>query len=204
MSKTDPPKPQYPFLKPDDPVCLIIKATLKPVGDIDRFQPAGFPEVGHVIYDAPRTDKDGKSFKEKVCIVDSPASMANHLETVCLAGAGSLDLHEDLVNLPHVVCVTDCDLQSNGEKIIIKKETEHTEVIVSSFSEGHRLASDYFLDSLMNEQWVEAATKKSKKKDGKATEMNVPAHWDGIKFRDQLRAEFQIVEVKKNDKYFIP
>ncbi len=94
MSKNaEPTTPQYPFLQPDDPVCLIIKATLKPIGDTDRFQPAGFPEVGHVIYDAPRTDDKGNRFKEKVCIVDSPASMANHLETVCVAGAGSMDLH---------------------------------------------------------------------------------------------------------------
>ena len=94
-------------MRPDDPVCLIIKATLKPVADTDRFQPAGFPEVGHVIYDAPRTDGNGNQFKEKVCIVDSPASMANHLETVCVAGAGSMELHSDLTNLPYVVCQTD-------------------------------------------------------------------------------------------------
>ena len=32
---------------------LILEATLKPViGDL--FQPAGFPEIGHVIYKAPR------------------------------------------------------------------------------------------------------------------------------------------------------
>lgn len=150
---------QYPFLQPNDPVCLIIKATLKPIGDTDRFQPAGFPEVGHVIYDAPRTDKDGSRFKEKVCIVDSPASMANHLETVCVAGAGSMELHSDLANLPFVVCQTDGDVD-----------------VVSTFTEGHRLASDYFLDATQN----------------------------GTSFRDVLRSGFQIVEVKKDKTYFIP
>ena len=36
------------------PSCLIVIAELEPVGGMDRFQPAGFPEVGHVIYPAPR------------------------------------------------------------------------------------------------------------------------------------------------------
>ena len=85
MSKsTDPTLPKNPFLEITGPVCLVIKAKLVPIGDTDRFQPAGFPEVGHVIYDAPRTDGNGNRFKENVCIVDSPASMANHLETVCV------------------------------------------------------------------------------------------------------------------------
>ena len=50
---------------------LILTATLEPIAG-DRFQPAGFPEIGHVIYKAPR--KDGSV--EHVCIVDSAASMA--------------------------------------------------------------------------------------------------------------------------------
>src|SRR6266566_4285998 len=85
------------------PTCLVIKATLEPVGDQDRFQPAGFPEVGHVIYDAPRKNNE----KEKVCIIDSAASMANHLESVCLAGPNDTELHTDLTKLPYVVCTTD-------------------------------------------------------------------------------------------------
>jgi CRISPR-associated protein Csb1 len=147
------------LLRPDGPVCLIIKATLKPVGNTDRFQPAGFPEVGHVIYDAPRTDGNGNRFKEKVCIVDSPASMANHLESVCVAGAGSMELHGDLRNLPYVICQTDGNVD-----------------VVSTFTEGHRLASDYFLDATQ----------------------------DGESFRNILRSGFQIVEVKKDKTYFIP
>jgi CRISPR-associated protein Csb1 len=59
------------LLQPKGPVCLVIKGRLAPVGDQDRFQPAGFPEVGHVVYDAPRKNNQ----KEKVCIVDSPASL---------------------------------------------------------------------------------------------------------------------------------
>ena len=202
---TESAKPEHSFLQPNDPVCLIIKATLKPIGDTDRFQPAGFPEVGHVIYDAPRTDGNGHRFKEKVCIVDSPASMANHLEKVCMAGEGSLDLHADIARLPHVICVTDRDFETDGEKITVKKETPHDTVVVSTFTEGHRLASDYFLDSLMNEKWVEPTTKKKKAKDGNEQKTEyVPAHWEGTTFREQLRKDFGIVEVKKDKTYFIP
>jgi len=198
-------RPQYPFMQPNDPVCLIIKATLKPIGDLDRFQPAGFPEVGHVIYDAPRTDGNGSRFKEKVCIVDSPASMANHLEMVCMAGGGSLELHADIVGLPHVICVTDRDFKTDGEKLTVKKETPHDAVVVSTFTEGHRLASDYFLDSLLDEKWVEATTKNKKAKEGRESEGEaVPAHWEGTTFRERLRKDFGIVEVKKDKTYFIP
>jgi len=101
---------------------LIIQATLKPVANKTRFQPAGFPEIGHVIYDAP----DGR----KVCIVDSAASMANHLETVCV-NPFDLQLVDELSGLPYVQCVTDD-----------KKDR----LVVTSLSEGHRMASTYFLD----------------------------------------------------------
>jgi CRISPR-associated protein Csb1 len=100
---------------------LVILATLAPIAGKTRFQPAGFPEIGHVIYNAPDN--------QKVCIVDSAASMANHLETVCVHGF-DLSLVEELSGLPYVECVT-------GEN--------KNELVVTTFSEGHRLASDYFL-----------------------------------------------------------
>src|SRR5438552_13074944 len=101
---------KYKLLAFDGPVCLIMQAKMSVAGGLDRFQPAGFPEIGHVIYDAPRAD--GRS--EKVCIVDSPASMANHLEQVCLAGENDPSLHPDLAGLPYVKCVTDRDPVING------------------------------------------------------------------------------------------
>ena len=112
---------------------LVLQATLVPVTG-DLFQPAGFPDIGHVIYDAPR--KDGS--KEKVCVVDSAASMANHLEAVSLASAQTLELHSDLAGMPYVECVTDAPGTNNG--------SNPTRLVVTSLSEGHRLASSYFLD----------------------------------------------------------
>jgi CRISPR-associated protein Csb1 len=101
---------------------LVIQATLKPVAGKTRFQPAGFPEIGHVIYDTP----DGR----KICIVDSAASMANHLETVCV-NPFDQTLVAELSGLPYVQCVTG----ENKDKLV-----------VTSLSEAHRLASSYFLE----------------------------------------------------------
>ena len=100
---------------------LVIQATLAPVAEKTRFQPAGFPEIGHVIYNTPDN--------QKVCIVDSAASMANHLETVCV-NSFDLSLVDELKGLPYVECVT-------GDN--------KNEVVTTSLSEGHRLASYYFL-----------------------------------------------------------
>lgn len=120
---------------------LILTATLEPIVG-DRFQPAGFPEIGHVIYKAPR--KDGST--ENVCIVDSAASMANHLETVCQRGAHDLDLVDDLDGMPYIRCVTG-DLKND------KLPSENREVVVTSLTEGHRIASNYFFGARKNRKW---------------------------------------------------
>lgn len=183
MSQLDLTKPlQSQLLAADGPACLIITARLVPVGDTDRFQPAGFPEVGHVIYDAPRQTPDGRNFKEKVCIVDSPASMANHLEKVCLAGEGTIDLHPELAGLPHVVCVTDAAFETKGGEIVPAEGAKKDSPVVSTLTEGHRLASDYFLD----------AHKVTGDKPSEKT------------LREELRDDFKIIEVKKDKTYFIP
>lgn len=109
---------------------VTLQATLAPLTG-DRFQPAGFPEIGHVIYKAPREDRK----TEDVCIVDSAASMANHLEAVCHANPLALELHDDIAALPHLQCWT-----GDG------KVKEPKRLVVTSLSEGHRLASSYFVD----------------------------------------------------------
>jgi len=165
MPQPEPTKElQSQLLEQNGPVCLIIRAQLRPVADLDRFQPAGFPEIGHVIYNAPR--RDGAI--EKVCIVDSPASMANHLETVCLAdGAG---LHPELNGLPCVRCVTDASSSLENRD----SASDGRMPVVTSLTEGHRIASD--LDGTLN----------------------------GQNFREKLREEFKIIEVRKDKTYFIP
>lgn len=122
-------------LKGESP--LVLTATLEPIGS-DRFQPAGFPEIGHVIYKAPR--KDGRT--ENVCIVDSAASMANHLESVCQRGPHDLDLVDELSGMPYIRCVT-------GDLVDGKLPTDKRETVVTSLTEGHRIASSYFLDGVV-------------------------------------------------------
>lgn len=119
-------------LKGESP--LVLTATLEPIVG-NRFQPAGFPEIGHVIYKAPR--KDGSA--ENVCIVDSAASMANHLESVCQRGAHDLDLVDELSGMAYIRCVT-------GDLVDGKLPSDKRETIVTSLTEGHRIASSYFLD----------------------------------------------------------
>lgn len=119
-------------LKGESP--LVLTATFEPIAG-DRFQPAGFPEIGHVIYKAPR--KDGSA--ENVCIVDSAASMANHLEAICQRGAHDLDLVDELSGMPYIRCVT-------GDLVDGRLPNDRRETIVTSLTEGHRIASSYFLD----------------------------------------------------------
>lgn len=154
MSETEkksPPRKLTPagVLKGESP--LVLTAAFEPIAS-DRFQPAGFPEIGHVIYKAPR--KDGST--ENVCIVDSAASMANHLESVCQRSAHDLDLVEELEGMPYIRCVTNT---AEGQE-----PTKSREVVVTSLTEGHRIASSYFIEGAVLSGDARA-TKKSK--DGK-------------------------------------
>lgn len=163
---------KHKLLDSDGPVCLIVQATMGIAAGLDRFQPAGFPEIGHVIYDAPRDA--GRS--EKVCIVDSPASMANHLEQVCLASENDPSLHDDLTGLPYVKCVTDQGPQASNET--------PDRLIATTLTEGHRIASDYFVST-------------------KDKVTVVGGENNGQEFRSVLRREFGVIEVKKDKTYFI-
>jgi CRISPR-associated protein Csb1 len=167
--KKSPSKKLVPaeILKGESP--LVLTATLEPIVG-DRFQPAGFPEIGHVIYKAPR--KDGST--ENVCIVDSAASMANHLETVCQRGAHDLDLAEELDGMPYIRCVT-------GDMSGGKLPSDRREVVVTSLTEGHRIASSYF---------IEGAVLRG---DAKATKKNKDAKDESLTLERDLIDKFGIV-----------
>lgn len=149
------------ILKNANENALIITAEFEPVADQRRFQPAGFPEIGPVLYDDP------KHPGQKICIVDSAASMANHLEAVSLADGGGIELHPDLAGLPYVLCVTDDEEGGNPRR-----------PVCSTFTEGHRLASDYFLDAKFGESAAD-------------------------NFRQVLRRGFNIREITKDKKYYV-
>lgn len=100
---------------------LLAEATLKPVQG-SRFQPTGFPNLGHAVYESP--DGDGR-----IVLVESAQSMANRLETVCWDDAQD-DWVEPLKGLP-VVKVVDGD----------------NKPLTNSVIEAHRLNSPYILES---------------------------------------------------------
>lgn len=163
------------------PEPLVLYAYLEPVARLDRFQPAGFPEVGHVIYKAPRKVGD----VENVCIVDSAASMANHLESICMRGAHDYALVDDLEGMPYLRCVT--GNLSNGQLPL-----DNREVVVTSLTEGHRIASTYFLAGtpLMVDGSLEPAPVVSAKAKGSKRKTNATVY---AKFEQTLIQQFGII-----------
>lgn len=151
----------------------VLTATLEPIADLDRFQPAGFPEVGHVIYKAPREN----GTVENVCIVDSAASMANHLESVCMRGPHDFDLVDDLDGMPYLRCMTG----SIGED---RRLANDRELVVTSLTEGHRIASTYFLGG---------RNKQSGKWDGRGGQRVIEGRTSAVSFGDELVGEFGVV-----------
>ena len=99
---------------------LLMEAQLKPVQG-RRFQPTGFPNLGHARYQSP----DGSG---QMLLVESAQSMANRLEAVCWDEVAD-DWVPPLVGLPMVRVV-------NEEGISL----------TNSLVEAHRLNSPYILE----------------------------------------------------------
>ena len=72
---------------------LLIEADLKPVQG-SRFQPTGFPNLGHAVYSAP-------SGGGQMLLVESAQSMANHLERTLWDDA-NCELRGPAMGLSHV------------------------------------------------------------------------------------------------------
>ncbi len=102
---------------------LLIEADLKPIQG-SRFQPTGFPNLGHAVYDAPGEGKDAT----RMLLVESAQSMANRLEAVCW-DEGANDWVAPLRGLP-VVRVLD----------------DKGAPLTNSVLESHRLNSPYILE----------------------------------------------------------
>ncbi len=99
---------------------LLIEAELEPIQG-SRFQPTGFPNLGHAVYDSP--DDGGQ-----VVLVESAQSMANRLEAVCWDETVD-DWVEPLRGLP-LVKVVDAEKRP----------------LTNSVLEAHRLNSPYILE----------------------------------------------------------
>lgn len=99
---------------------LLVEAELEPLQG-SRFQPTGFPNLGHAVYAAP--DGDGR-----MILVESAQSMANRLELVCWDEAAD-DWQEPLRGLPVVKVVDAAGV-----------------ALTNSVLEAHRLNSPYILE----------------------------------------------------------
>lgn len=117
---------------------LLIHADLKPVQG-DRFQPTGFADLGAAVYERP----DGT----RMLLVESAQSMANRLESTCLAGDGP-DIAPELQGMPYVVArLVGRGSGKNGDFDIDTK--------TSSLVEAHRLNSPFIIsDESFKEQFV--------------------------------------------------
>lgn len=99
---------------------LLIEAILRPVQG-RRFQPTGFPNLGHAVYESP----DGHG---RTVLVESAQSMANRLEAVCWDGVAD-DWIAPLRGLP-----------------VVKVIDDHGKLLTNSLLEAHRLNSPYILE----------------------------------------------------------
>lgn len=99
---------------------LLIEAKLKPVQGA-RFQPTGFPNLGHAVYESP----DGAG---RVVLVESAQSMANRLEAVCWDDVAD-DWVAPLKGLP-----------------VVKVVDKQGKPLTNSLIEAHRLNSPYILE----------------------------------------------------------
>ena len=108
------------FAALDNEPRLLVEAELKPVQG-DRFQPTGFPNLGHARYESP----DGKG---TMILVESAQSMANRLEAVCWDEVAD-DWVAPLRGLP-----------------IVKVVNDEGSPLTNSLLEAHRLNSPYILE----------------------------------------------------------
>lgn len=99
---------------------LLVEADLEPVQG-DRFQPTGFPNLGHASYESP--DDEGR-----MLLVESAQSMANRLEAVCWNEVAD-DWVGPLAGLP-----------------VVKVVDENDTPLTNSLLEAHRLNSPYILE----------------------------------------------------------
>ena len=100
---------------------ILAKVSLRPVQG-DRFQPAGFADLGSALYVRP----DGK----RMILVETSQSMANRMEKVCLDGDGP-KIAKELEGIPYMLV----KLKGGADS-----ET-------SSLIEAHRLNSPFIMSN---------------------------------------------------------
>lgn len=108
------------------PARLRVRAALRPLAESGWFQPTGFPDLGMALYNAP----DGRA----CCLVESPQSVANHLETSCFQNGSYVG---PCVGIGHI-------------RVVAADGT----YLASSVDESHRLASAYIREAKGAPNWM--------------------------------------------------
>ena len=107
---------------------IFITAKLEPSNGDPRIQPTGFPDVGPVLYPDP-AEKNGL-----ICLIESEASMANWLESVCFE---PLRKHEGI-------------LKNAFKGLPYLRAEKSGELKTASTLDGHRFASDFLAKCTAN------------------------------------------------------
>jgi len=107
---------------------IFITAELEPSNSDPRIQPTGFPDIGPVLYPDP-AEKNGL-----ICLIESEASMANWLESVCFE---PLRKHEGI-------------LKDAFNGLPYLRAEKSGELKTSSTLDGHRFASDFLAKCTAN------------------------------------------------------
>lgn len=102
---------------------LLLEARLHPLQG-SRFQPTGFPNLGHAVYESPNGGQ--------TVLVESAQSMANRLEAICWDEVRD-DWVEPLRGLPYVR--------------VVKRTRGEEEIVTTSVQEAHRINSEYIARS---------------------------------------------------------
>lgn len=154
---------------------VVLTARLKPLIGT-RFQPTGFPNLGAAEYQLP-SDRNGK--RVKCLLVESPQSIANHLERTIWDDAND-DLLPPFKGLPYVRATVDGST-------------------TDSIQEAHRLNSPYLVEGLKGQLMALAEIKekvkipaggKKAKTDDEAGDADSAESSSGVDVRKLARAVF--------------
>jgi CRISPR-associated protein Csb1 len=118
------------FFPSDNNARFLIEVALKPLQG-DRFQPTGFPDLGPGRY---QVNRDNGSVE--VVLVESPQSMANHLESMCFDPPLSPRQPDPTASLASCL---------DGMPFIRVNRPDDTP-LTNSILEAHRLNSPYILE----------------------------------------------------------
>lgn len=119
-----------PFNPPADQARLLLEVPLKPRQG-ERFQPTGYPDLGPARYKVSRHDGSAE-----VVLVESPQSMANHLESMCFDPP--LSPRQPDPSAPLAACL-------DGMPYVRVDRPDGTP-LTNSILEAHRLNSPYILE----------------------------------------------------------